>query len=84
MKANTTSQKARPDRTGMVTRLAMTPSTASTTVTQNVMFFGALSFMVPPPVEEYMEMGRLAFTAPWPCGQSSKAFCSAALGAILA
>jgi len=29
-------------------------------------------------------MGRLAFTAPWPFGQSSNAFCSAALGDILA
>jgi hypothetical protein len=57
---------------------------ANYTVIPDVMFFGALSFMVPPPVEEYMEMGRLAFTAPWPCGQSSKAFCSAALGDILA
>ncbi len=49
----TTSQNAKPESTGIVTRRAMTPTTATTTAIQKVICFGALSFMA------YLQEGRI-------------------------
>jgi len=40
-KAITTSQNAKPERTGIATNLATTPTTPITTATHQVFFFGA-------------------------------------------